>query len=130
MGFAAVCALPLLIWQWRADGAVSGLASRPADWTVAIGCGAALALGFVLYNYAIARVRVPVTTAGMILNTLPVFGVAAAIAFLGERITWAQAAGAAVILIAFFLFEETGEAEATPVPAPLPDAQPTPVPAI
>jgi drug/metabolite transporter (DMT)-like permease len=42
----------------------------------------------------------------MILNTLPVFGVAAAIAFLGERITWAQVAGAVVILIAFFLFEE------------------------
>ena len=40
----------------------------------------------------------------MILNTLPVFGVAAAIAFLGERITWAQGAGAAVILLAFFLF--------------------------
>ena len=78
--------------------------------------GIALAAGFLLYNYAI--VRVPVTTAGMILNTLPVFGVAAAIAFLGERITWAQVAGAVVILIAFFLFEEGGDqAEDTQVRA-------------
>ena len=74
---------------------------------MAVASGIALAAGFLLYNYAI--VRVPVTTAGMILNTLPVFGVAAAIAFLGERITWAQVAGAVVILIAFFLFEEGGD---------------------
>jgi hypothetical protein len=60
----------------------------------------------------------------MILNTLPVFGVAAAIVFLGERVTWAQAVGAAVILIAFFLFEETGDqAEDTPVPRPAPEVR-------
>jgi drug/metabolite transporter (DMT)-like permease len=106
MGFAALCTLPLLAWQWQAGGALGGPAAGPADWAVAMASGIALAAGFLLYNYAI--VRVPVTTAGMILNTLPVFGVAAAIAFLGERITWAQVAGAVVILIAFFLFEESG----------------------
>ena len=106
MGFAALCTLPLLAWQWQA-GAIGGPAARPADWAVAMASGIALAAGFLLYNYAI--VRVPVTTAGMILNTLPVFGVAAAIAFLGERITWAQVVGAVVILIAFFLFEEGGD---------------------
>ncbi len=107
MGFAALCTLPLLAWQWQAGGALGGTAAGPADWAVAMASGIALAAGFLLYNYAI--VRVPVTTAGMILNTLPVFGVAAAIAFLGERITWAQVAGAVVILIAFFLFEESGD---------------------
>jgi drug/metabolite transporter (DMT)-like permease len=125
MGFAALCTLPLLAWQWQSGGTIGGTAARPADWAVAVVSGIALAAGFLLYNYAI--VRVPVTTAGMILNTLPVFGVAAAIAFLGERITGAQVAGAVVILIAFFLFEEGGDqAEDTRVPR----AQPSPVPAI
>jgi drug/metabolite transporter (DMT)-like permease len=124
MGFAALCTLPLLGWQWQA-GAIGGPAVRPADWAVAMASGIALAAGFLLYNYAI--IRVPVTTAGMILNTLPVFGVAAAIAFLGERITWAQVVGALVILIAFFLFEEGGDqAEDTQVPG----AQHSPAPAI
>jgi drug/metabolite transporter (DMT)-like permease len=100
LGVAAVGTLPLLAWQCRA-----GLpAAHRGAWAAALACGIALAAGFLLYNYAIARV--PVTTAGMVLNTIPVFGVAAAIAFLGERITWAQAVGAAVVLIAFFLFEE------------------------
>ena len=131
MSFAALAVLPLLAWQYRAAGGIGGPAGRPSAWTVAVACGIALAAGFLLYNYAI--VRVPVTTAGMILNTLPVFGVAAAIAFLGERITWAQVAGAAVILVAFFLFEEGGEqAEGTPVPLPEPEAlthhEPVPAP--
>ena len=131
MSFAALVSLPLLAWQWQAGGnggiGGGGGPARPAVWIAAVGCGIALALGFLLYNYAI--VRVPVATAGMVLNTLPVFGVAAAIAFLGERITWAQVAGAAVILLAFFLFAERGEhAEGTPVPQPEPQALPQPVP--
>jgi drug/metabolite transporter (DMT)-like permease len=116
MSFAALFTLPLLAWQWR-DGGLSGPGAHPQAWAAAAACGIALAAGFGLYNYAI--VRVPVTTAGMVLNTLPVFGVAAAIAFLGERLTWAQAAGAAVILLAFFLFAEGEEQGAgTPVPQP------------
>jgi drug/metabolite transporter (DMT)-like permease len=117
MGFAALCTLPLLAWQWQACQAILAAPARPAAaWAVALACGIALAAGFLLYNYAI--VRVPVTTAGMVLNTIPVFGVAAAIAILGERITWAQVAGAAVILVAFFLFAE-GKAQAkAPRPAP------------
>jgi drug/metabolite transporter (DMT)-like permease len=106
MSFAALATLPLLAWQWRAPGGIGGPVAHPSAWPAAVACGIALAAGFLLYNYAI--VRVPVATAGMVLNTLPVFGVAAAIAFLGERITWAQVAGAAVILVAFFLFEEGG----------------------
>jgi drug/metabolite transporter (DMT)-like permease len=126
MGFAALCTLPLLAWQWQAGGGIGAPAAGPAEWAVAMASGIALAAGFLLYNYAI--VRVPVTTAGMILNTLPVFGVAAAVAFLGERITWAQAAGAAVILLAFFLFEESREpAEGAHDARPVPHS---PVPAI
>jgi drug/metabolite transporter (DMT)-like permease len=125
LGFAALATLPLLAWQWRAAGGVGGriggTAAHPQAWTAVVACGIALAAGFLLYNYGIARV--PVTTAGMILNTLPVFGVAAAIAFLGERITWAQVTGAAVILVAFLLFEEGGEqAGDTPVPQQEPQA--------
>lgn len=157
MSFAALATLPLLAWQWRAHGGIGGPAAHPAAaWPAAVACGVTLAAGYLLYNYAI--VRVPVATAGMVLNTLPVFGVAAAIAFLGERVTGAQVAGAAVILVAFFLFEEGGEqagqaglasaaepagqlasqAQAEPTPAadpapplalpPSPQAQPVPVP--
>jgi drug/metabolite transporter (DMT)-like permease len=107
MGFAALCTLPLLGWQWRVNGTIAGPAAHPADWAVAAAAGAALAAAFLLYNHAIARV--PVTTAGMILNTIPVFGVLAAICLLGERVTWEQIAGSAVILIAFFLFKEEEE---------------------
>jgi drug/metabolite transporter (DMT)-like permease len=107
MGFAALCTLPLLGWQWHAAGTISGPSAHLACWAAAVAGGAALAVAFLLYNYAIAQV--PVTTAGMILNTIPVFGVIAAISILGERITWQQGVGSAVILIAFFLFEEEGE---------------------
>ncbi len=142
MSFAALATLPLLAWQWRAHGGIGGPVAHPSAWPAAVACGIALAAGFLLYNYGL--VRVPVATAGMVLNTLPVFGVAAAIAFLGERITWAQVAGAAVILVAFFLFEEDGEqaedvpaehapAEDTPAagpqPVPVPVSVPVPVPA-
>ena len=123
LSFAALATLPLLAWQWRAGGVTGGQAVHPSAWIAAAASGIALAAGFLLYNYAI--VRVPVTTAGMVLNTLPVFGVAAAIAFLGERITWAQVAGAAVILAAFFLFEEGGEQAGHPQ-AGHPQAEQTP----
>jgi O-acetylserine/cysteine efflux transporter len=143
MSFAALATFALLAWQWQAHGGIAGPVAHPSAWPAAVACGIALAAGFLLYNYAI--VRVPVATAGMVLNTLPVFGVAAAIAFLGERITGAQVAGAAVILVAFFLFAEGGEqaedsqaghAQAGPTPAAQPakelalaaQAQPEPVP--
>jgi drug/metabolite transporter (DMT)-like permease len=113
MGFAALCALPLLGWQWRAGRSLGSLTAHPACWAVAAVAGAALAAAFLLYNHAIAKV--PVTTAGMLLNTIPVFGVAAAICLLGERITWEQIAGSAVILVAFFLFEEGEDEQARPV---------------
>jgi drug/metabolite transporter (DMT)-like permease len=116
LGFAALCTLPLLAWQWQAGEAIAAAPARPAAWAAALACGIALAAGFLLYNYAI--VRVPVTTAGMVLNTIPVFGVAAAIALLGERVTWAQVAGAAVILVAFFLFAEGNAQAKAPRPAP------------
>jgi drug/metabolite transporter (DMT)-like permease len=109
MGFAALCTLPLLGWQWRQAGSVTGPTARPAALIAAIACGVGLAAGFLLYNYAITKV--PVTTAGMVLNAIPVFGVAAAVLFLGERVTWAQAGGAVLILGAFFLFEEKEGAE-------------------
>jgi drug/metabolite transporter (DMT)-like permease len=104
MGFAALCALPLLGWHWQAGERIGRTAGPLSYWAVAIASGAALAAAFLLYNYAIAQV--PVTTAGMILNTIPLFGVVAAICVLGERITWTQGVAAAVILIAFCLFEE------------------------
>lgn len=52
--------------------------------------------------YLRALRSVPASTAGMFLNLIPVFGVATAYAFLGERLTAVQWAGAAAILLSVF----------------------------
>jgi drug/metabolite transporter (DMT)-like permease len=50
--------------------------------------------------YLRALRAVPAATAGMFLNLIPVFGVAAAYLFLGERLSAVQWAGAAAIVLA------------------------------
>lgn len=52
--------------------------------------------------YLQALRSVPASTAGMFLNLIPVFGVATAYVFLGERLTTVQWAGAAAILLSVF----------------------------
>ncbi|MFJ3220541.1 EamA family transporter [Kitasatospora sp. NPDC086801] len=61
-------------------------------------------------NYA--ATRTPVTTAGVLLNIIPVFGLAFAVALLGERIDGWQYVGAALILAGIFLFSEIPAADA------------------
>lgn len=104
-GFGFGFTLPLVAWEWAAGGPVSGPAAGPLAWVVAsAACGGGLAAAFLLYNRAITRI--PVTAAGVILNTIPLFGVAVAVIALGEAVSWWQVLGAALILGGIFLFAD------------------------
>ncbi|RGD57850.1 hypothetical protein DR950_08680 [Kitasatospora xanthocidica] len=66
------------------------------------------ALAFLMYNHAVTRT--PVTTAGVLLNVIPVFGLAFAVALLGKRVDAWQYGGAALILAGILLFSEANAA--------------------
>jgi len=103
--FGLLFMIPLLAWQWAARGSLTTPATRPLDWAVAtVVCGGGLAVAFLLYNSAIARI--PVTAAGVIINVSPLFGVAAAVGFLSERVSRWDVIGAVLILSGIFLFAE------------------------
>jgi drug/metabolite transporter (DMT)-like permease len=62
--------------------------------------------------YLTALKSVPATTASIFLNLQPVFGVAIAYVFLGERLTEGQWVGAVTIIVAVFaLLMWSGPAE-------------------
>ncbi|MFE0044509.1 DMT family transporter [Streptomyces albireticuli] len=104
--------LPFAVTRWA-----SGAESLPTDASAGAWAAAALsgvvgyAASFLLYNYAIKAVRA--TTAAMVLNLIPVFGVACAVVLLGERLTGAALAGAVLIVGAVVVFSTT-EGDATP----------------
>ena len=80
----------------------------------------AYALAYVSYNYATGLMSV--NAAGMALNFIPIFGVAAAVGILGERVTMFELAGGALVLGGAVLFalteaESTGHTEITAVGA-------------
>ncbi|MEV7357884.1 DMT family transporter [Kitasatospora sp. NPDC091276] len=110
-GFGLLFSLPLFVGQWVISGSLVTGGARPLHWIVAAGvCGGGLAGAFLMYNYAVTRT--PVTTAGVLLNIIPVFGLAFAVALLGERIDVWQYVGAALILAGIFLFSEIPGADA------------------
>jgi len=114
-----VISLPFAIVQWSVDGSVLPSHSTPSQWAVAVLAGVVgLAASFLLYNHAIAAV--PVTTAGMILNLIPLFGVVGAAAFLGERLNGWQAVGAVGILAGLVLFALAEDEPATEAGRPEP----------
>ncbi|RKN77314.1 DMT family transporter [Streptomyces klenkii] len=104
-GFGLLFMLPLLIWQWGTDATALTAGVNAGHWAVAaIVCGGGLGVAYLLYNHSITRLSV--SAAGVILNIIPVFGVAAAIIFLGESINLWQFVGAALIVSGIFLFSE------------------------
>ncbi|WP_327069952.1 DMT family transporter [Kitasatospora sp. NBC_01250] len=103
--FGLLFTVPLLVGQWIVDGRLTTPQAGPQHWLVAAAvCGAGLASAFLMYNYAVTRT--PVTTAGVLLNSIPVFGIVSAVVFLGERIGAWQYVGAALVLAGIFLFSE------------------------
>ena len=95
-GLAWVVAIWPLEPQGEAIGSLAALSSKEL-------LGAALSglmyYGAAFWFYLNALRSVPATTASIFLNLTPVFGVAAAYVFLGERLTASQWLGAAMILL-------------------------------
>jgi hypothetical protein len=80
-------------------------------WFAAIFVGViGYAASFVLYNYAIARVRA--APASIIVNLIPVFGLASAVGWLGDSLTVARILGAILIGLSVTIFTATELAEA------------------
>jgi drug/metabolite transporter (DMT)-like permease len=104
--FAAslVLALPVAAVRW-ATGAEQIFEPRPpSSWAAALGVGIVGYGGsFLLYNFAIAQV--PAGLSSMILNLMPVFGLLAAIAFLGESVGLVGLLGAALVIASIVVFD-------------------------
>ena len=84
-------------------------AYHPADDAIFVGV-IGYAASFVLYNYAIARVRA--APASIIVNLIPVFGLASAVFWLGDSLTVARVLGAILIGLSVTIFTATELAEA------------------
>jgi drug/metabolite transporter (DMT)-like permease len=107
-------ALPFALVRW-ATGAEQIIEPRPlSSWAAALGVGIVGYGGsFLLYNFAIAHV--PAGLSSMVLNLMPVFGLAAAVVFLGETVGLMALVGGLLVIssIAIFPGEEDVEAAAT-----------------
>jgi hypothetical protein len=80
-------------------------------WFAAIFVGViGYAASFLLYNYAITRVRA--APASIIVNLIPVFGLASAVIWLGDSLTVARILGAILIGLSVTIFTATELADA------------------
>jgi drug/metabolite transporter (DMT)-like permease len=111
--FAALLVAPVAAVDWATRG--SGLAAAGLEHWLAAVLAAALggAVAFLLYNVAIQRVRA--STAGAALNLIPVFGLIAAVAVLGEHLGPLQLVGGATIVTGLFWLRRA-EPSAAPQP--------------
>jgi len=108
---ATILILPAVtfVWATHVETAPSHVAAR--FWFAAIFVGIiGYAASFLLYNYAIARVRA--APASIIVNLIPVFGLASAVFWLGDSLTVARVLGAILIGLSVTIFTATELAEA------------------
>ena len=89
----------LSIWPLEPQGAISGLASLSQSELLGGALSGLMYYAAAFWLYLNALGLVPATMASVYLNLTPVFGVASAYAFLGERLTASQWFGAATILL-------------------------------
>jgi len=87
---------------WLLSGAVLPNAVSAVGWASAIASGV-LYYGVAYWLYLSALRHVPASLAAVSFYLIPVFGVAAGFAFLGERLGPTQWLGVAIVLIAIFL---------------------------
>ncbi|GGO03752.1 membrane protein [Microbispora rosea subsp. aerata] len=90
-------AVPVACFQWLTGAESVPIGEPVSAWVVAAVSGiVGYALSFLLYNYAISRVRT--SYAAIALNLIPVFGVAVAVVFLSEGLTiWQVVSGVLII---------------------------------
>jgi drug/metabolite transporter (DMT)-like permease len=115
--FGALLVVPVAAVEWLAGG--SGLTTAGLDHWLAAAMAGLLggAVAFLLYNIAIERVQA--STAGAVLNLIPVFGLIAAVGVLGERLELLQLVGGATILTGlYWLTRAETSAPAAPSPGP------------
>jgi len=95
---AAALAVALVVWSAVSAGSGSTF-GRPSvsQWLAAAATGMfGSAVPFLLYTYAASRL--PAARAGMLSNLIPVFGVAAAVLLLDERLALTQLLGAVLVV--------------------------------
>ena len=108
---ATILVLPAagFVWARHVEPAPSHVAAR--FWLAAVLLGVVgYAASFLLYNYAIARVRA--APASIIMNLIPVFGLTSAVCWLRDPLTAARIFGAVLIGLSVTIFTaiELGEA--------------------
>ena len=128
---AALVSLLVTLARWTAGSGTGTVSAPPRFWLVAVLVGAGgLGLSFLLFNMVI--VQVDAGRAAVVLNLIPVFGVASAVVFLGEDMTGRDALGAVLIgaSVAFFAIAEHREATAQAARAgpTAPPSRPRPAP--
>jgi len=109
---AALASLLVTIAHWTAGSGTGTVSAAPRFWLVAVLVGAGgFGLSFLLFNMVI--VQVDAGRAAMVLNLIPVFGVASAVIFLGEDMTGRDALGAILIGSSVLYFAIADHREAT-----------------
>lgn len=110
---AAIVSLLVTIARWAAGSGGGTVSVAPRFWLVAVLVGAGgFGLSFLLFNMVI--VQVDAGRAALVLNLIPVFGVASAVVFLGEGMTGRDAVGAVLIgsSVVYFAIADHREAPA------------------
>lgn len=103
---ASVVIAPITIITWLANG--SGLpGAAPGQLAAALGSGVVGTAGaYLLFNVGIARVAAG--RAALVMNLIPVFGIAAAVIGLHERLHAPEIAGGVLILVSLFALSFAG----------------------
>jgi len=116
-GFGFLFTLPVtgVLWATGTEEVPALNAEQAPHLLAAVGVGlGGFALAYLLYNYAIGRVRI--STAGAALNLIPLVGVLSALVLLGERLPLVAWIAGLLIIGGILLLPV--ESEAAPEPAP------------
>jgi O-acetylserine/cysteine efflux transporter len=109
---AALVSLLVTVARWAGGSGGGTVSAAPRFWLVAVLVGAGgFGLSFLLFNTMI--VQVDAGRAAVVLNLIPVFGVASAVLFLGEGMTARDVFGAVLIGSSVVYFAVADHREAT-----------------
>jgi O-acetylserine/cysteine efflux transporter len=104
---ATLASLLVTAVRWAADPGAGTVSAAPRFWLAAVLVGTGgFGLSFLLFNTVI--VEVDAGQSAVVLNLIPVFGVASAVLFLGEGFTARDALGAVLIGSSVLYFEYRG----------------------
>ncbi len=117
---AALAVLPVTAVAWSTGGEPLPTDVPARFWVAAAALGVVgFAASFLLYNAAIRTVRA--STAAVVLNLIPVFGLVGAVGWLGDALTGPRLIGGALIAasVAVFAAVEVRSEAAAPAPSPV-----------